>query len=414
MVSVKSVVKTAFDLATPTARLGLLSILLLSSWCGLVAGLLEVAAFVVRKEFDANRFYSTTRDFVWLIPVTNLLIFVALGFFGWLVVWIWPRWGRWLFARGLCALTIWPMLLSGVPSIFALAWLAVALGFAARAVPFLERNSTRFRRGVQLSLPLTALAVVLLAAWPRVNDWIAQTRENRRDFPPAGAPNVLLVVLDTVSADHLGLYGYSRPTSNTLVELAERGVRFDAAQATAPWTLPSHASMFSGRWFHELSTGWLTPLKTSDPMIAEYLGEKGYATSAFTANYTYCSWESGLTRGFTHFEDFYFPELTCFKLSAIVNRVLEAIQAAEDFLEGTLEFSRLRPHLKYLWHVMDTSRKDADVVNRQFLDWLSTRKQPLRPFFTFLNYYDCHAPYQLTPGRMHRFGRWRSITPRAT
>ncbi len=53
---------------------------------------------------------------------------------------------------------------------------------------------------------------------------------------------------------------------------------------------------------------------------------------------------------------------------------------------------------------MDTDRKDASEVNREVLHWLSTRPQPERPFFTFLNYYDAHSPYQLLPGRMHRFG----------
>ena len=91
-------------------------------------------------------------------------------------------------------------------------------------------------------------------------------------------------------------------------------------------------------------------------------------------------------------------------MSALVNRTLEAIQAIEDFLEGPLEFDRLRPYLKYLLWLFDTDRKDAAVVSRQFLDWLSNRRQPDRPFFTFLNYYDAHFPYQLTPGRMHRFG----------
>ena len=393
---------TATDLAAD--GLGLISVLALTSWCGLVAGLLEVAAIVVRKSFDPNRFYLMSRDFVWLIPVTNLLVFVVLGFGGWVVIWAWPRRGRWLLARVLCALTIWPMLLAGAPWIFALAWLAVALGVASRVVPMIERNAARIGRLVWASLPVAIGTVVVLAAWPRVGDRFNQAREDARALPPGGSPNVLLVVMDTVAAEHLGLHGYPRPTSNTLVELAERGIRFDSARSTCSWTLPSHASMFTGRWFHEISSGWLTPLDGTYPTLAEYLGSHGYATSAFTANYTYCARDSGLARGFTHFEDHFFPELTCFKMSALVNRVLEGIQAIEDFLEGPLEIAQFRPYLKYLLRLMDTDRKDAAVVNREFLDWLSTRGQPERPFFTFLNYYDAHYPYQLTPGRMHRFG----------
>ena len=64
-----------------------------------------------------------------------------------------------------------------------------------------------------------------------------QRREAGRALPPAGSPNVLFIVLDTVRADRLSLYGYQRPTTPTLERLAKRGFRFDAARATAPWTL---------------------------------------------------------------------------------------------------------------------------------------------------------------------------------
>ena len=62
------------------------------------------------------------------------------------------------------------------------------------------------------------------------------------------------------------------------------------------------------------------------------------------------------------------------------------------------------PHVQRLWRSLDTDRKGAAVVNRELLDWLSRRAQPERPFFAFLNYFDAHYPYQLPPGRLHRFG----------
>ena len=93
-----------------------------------------------------------------------------------------------------------------------------------------------------------------------------------------GAPNVLLIVLDTVRADRLSLYGYPRATSRTLEHLAERGIRFDEARATAPWTLPSHASLFTGRWPHELDVQWVTPLRGNFLTLAEYLGHEGFAS----------------------------------------------------------------------------------------------------------------------------------------
>src|SRR5580704_17301930 len=91
--------ETGFTASPPrdidSKRTGLISLLLLSAWCGLVAGLLEVATIVLRKTaFDANHLYGMSRHFVWLIPVTNLGIFLVLGSFGWLAGLVWPRGAR--------------------------------------------------------------------------------------------------------------------------------------------------------------------------------------------------------------------------------------------------------------------------------------------------------------------------------
>src|SRR5262245_57147595 len=76
-------------------RLGFRSLLLLSAWCGLVAGLLEVGTIVLRKHtVDPNRLYGLSRHFLWLIPVTYLCVFLALGLFGCIVCLAWPRRGR--------------------------------------------------------------------------------------------------------------------------------------------------------------------------------------------------------------------------------------------------------------------------------------------------------------------------------
>jgi arylsulfatase A-like enzyme len=212
-----------------------------------------------------------------------------------------------------------------------------------------------------------------------------------------------LIVLDAVAASHMNLHGYERPTSPTLVDLAARGIRFNSAQASSSWTLPSHANMFTGRWPHEISAGWKTPLDQTYPTVAEFLGAKGYATAGFVANHEYCARDSGLGRGFTEYHDYIFPKLTVLKMAALVDRPLHGIQSIEDFLANQLDLSIPRLYARHLYRWLVNDRKDALSVNRQFLDWLS-RRQPERPFFAFLNYFDAHWPYQLTPGRIHRFG----------
>jgi arylsulfatase A-like enzyme len=388
-----------------TTGIRLHTLVALSACCGLLSGLLEVGAIVVRKHtVDINQLYGMSREFVWLIPMTNLCIFVVAGVVCSLTVLIWPARGRWLGLRLLCALAILPPLLAAFPQIYAIAWLIVAVGLAARLVPVIERRGVDFGPSVLGGLCLLIGLVISLAGFLWSSDRIREWREHNQPLPPPNSPNLMLVVLDTVAANHLHLHGYERATSPTLDELARRGISFDRAQTAATWTLPSHASMFTGRWPHEFSANWLTPLDRAHPTLAEFLGFRGYATAGFVANTLYCAADSGLSRGFTTYRDYIFPRLTVFKSAALVHRFLAGLQVIEQFLEDRLDFDLLQPVVQRLWWQVNADRKDAAVVNREFLDWLSRRSQPERPFLAFLNYYDAHYPYQLPELSIRRFG----------
>ena len=320
------------------------------SWCGLVAGLLEVAVVVFRKQtFALDRLAPITRHFVWLIPVTDLAIFVVLGAVLAPLFW-WGKRGRWLAPRLLCGLTLLPPLWAASPRIFGPAGLVLALGAATRLVPTLERRAGRLWATGPAQLPGSRRCRLTAGGIGLGRDRSRTGKKSGRPLPPAGSPNVLLIVMDTVAAGHLSLFGYDRPTSPTIDELAKRGIRFDRAQATSSWTLPSHASMFTGRWPHELSAGWLTPLDATYPTLAEYLGKHGYATAGFTANYWYCASNSGLDRGFTVYHDFIFPRLTALKPAVLVRRPLDGLQSIERFLEEWLDVDALplRPALEEL------------------------------------------------------------------
>ena len=90
-------------------RLGLLPFLMLSAWCGLVSGLLEVGVIILRKRtLDFNQLYWMSRHFVWLIPLINLLVFLILGLVLSVLVLRGGGRGRWLVIRLLCALTMLP------------------------------------------------------------------------------------------------------------------------------------------------------------------------------------------------------------------------------------------------------------------------------------------------------------------
>ena len=168
-----------------------------------------------------------------------------------------PRLGSWLGVRVLVA-ACRPAPLSGcIPGEFyTWAWMILAWGIAIQAGKILQRHPACFQRIVLATLPVLTALVLVLTGWVMGRDWLKEAGESARPLPPPGSPNVLLIVLDTVRADRLSVYGYARKTTPTLERIASEGVRFDAARSTSSWTLPAHASMFTGRLPHELRAKW--------------------------------------------------------------------------------------------------------------------------------------------------------------
>lgn len=129
---------------------------------------------------------------------------------------------------------------------------------------------------------------------------------------PRRAPNVVLICLDTVRADHLGTYGYARPTTPALDALAERSVVFTQARATAGWTKPSVPSFLTSTYplqhgVYEGSahdpTGTLTDLLPSQAFtLAEAFQAGGYRTGAFLHN-AQLRRGNGFEQGFEHYEE---------------------------------------------------------------------------------------------------------------
>jgi arylsulfatase A-like enzyme len=120
-------------------------------------------------------------------------------------------------------------------------------------------------------------------------------------------PNLVLVVVDTLRADHLSLYGYPRETSARLDAWASsRGVVFERAVAPAPWTLPSHVSLFSGLDAHRHGVNHNLPAPASLTMMAELLRNAGYATLAVTGG-GFVHPQYGFSQGFDSYWSFAVP-----------------------------------------------------------------------------------------------------------
>ncbi len=206
--------------------------------------------------------------------------------------------------------------------------------------------------------------------------------------PPASdpAPNVILITLDTVRAKSLGLYGAPLTTTSQLERLASHGLVFEQALAPSSWTLPTHASIFTGRYPHQLNVGWETALDHAMPTLAEMLGNRGYATAGFVANLAYCAYDLGLDRGFDHYED-YPVSWGQLALSASLSREL----ISSDRVRNALDFHEM------------PNRKNAARITDDFLRWLG-QHDPSTPYFGFLNFFDAHEPCFPPPPFDTQFG----------
>ncbi len=117
-------------------------------------------------------------------------------------------------------------------------------------------------------------------------------------------PSVVVITLDTTRADHLGCYGAARAATPNIDALARNGVRFTQAQSPVPLTLPSHASLFSGRVprRHGVRDNEGFRLDAGVPLLAERLGAAGYTTAAFVSA-AVLDRSGGLDRGFSIYDD---------------------------------------------------------------------------------------------------------------
>lgn len=164
---------------------------------------------------------------------------------------------------------------------------------------------------------------------------------SHRDAKP---PSLLLISIDTLRADHLAVYGYGRETSPALSRFATGGVRWASSYSQAPSTVPTHASMFTGRLPFEHGTfSHGQRLADAELTLAEHLAAHGYRTFAAASSVRFNS-GAGFDQGFDRY-------LTLFDLdknlrsAAVTDFALEQLEAADRPVFGFLHY--FDPHEPY-------------------------------------------------------------------
>ena len=369
------------------------SVLGLAIWFGIVTGLVEGLALLAICGYGVIKTglgKGVSAEIIWISGFLNLIIFVTAGA-------LMLAAGRAIsslrslrLAVGVCVALMafdWiavPLLTTKV-HITTTAAAVLAVGLAVTFDRWYRKQEGGMMAFWRATLPFAVSVLLLSYGLIQGGTWLKQREELDR-LPAASkdAPNIVVLVVDTLRADHLSLYGYARPTSPNLDKFAQQGVVFDQAISTSSWTLPSHASMLTGLLPHENGTVDGDPLDDRVPTLGEALESRGYRTAAFSGNNANFSRRSGLGRGFIYFDDYFY--------------------SLGDMFDRTVWGRVIDYHLSGLLHMGELpERQRAAEINRRMFAWVDGGHK--RPFFVFLNYFDVHAPYLPPQPYRHRFSR---------
>ncbi len=381
-------------------------------WFGIFTGLVEGLGLLFFQRVNWKqwgRIMHASKEILWVSPLVDTILFLFVA----LAVWLVSRFFKRLPAvRVLVFLLVFLAAydwLSLTGRLYPRASLLLSLGVAAAFIRWLANHELAAVRFWKRSWAYSIVLLLAVFAGIQGSKKFYERRvEGSLPAASPGAPNVLVVVVDTLRADHLSAYGYTRATSPVMNRIAEQGVLFENAVAPSSWSLPSHASLVTGRtplehgWVNVQPMPWLgwgRSAMNGYPTLGEVLQQRGYRTGAFSANRVYFSRGVGLGRGFIHFEDYFSSA------GDALTRTLYGRKIARFYFYRSNK-SKVTRALRSLglssWLDQDSEgsgdyggafgvRKRADDVNQEMLRWVEGDRR--RPFFAFLNYLDAHYKY---------------------
>ena len=259
--------------------------------------------------------------------------------------------------------------------------LLIAISVLAAGRLFARSHDRSPARHLAVSLTLLFLVVGASAGLSGKNRSIPSPPSTFAADP--GTVPVVLVSLDTTRADHLSVYGYPRRTTPNLEELARHATLYTDLVAASDWTLPSHASIFTGMYpswhgahLQSLHPLIMQPLGASLPTLAGILKNRGVFTVGVAANKGFLAPAWGLSRDFQSFNvqtpvEVLAPRSTYYLRNGI-RRLLSCCINTEEF---------------------DAQCRTASEINSDVIAATEDRQVRERSFFLFVNYMDAHTPY---------------------
>jgi arylsulfatase A-like enzyme len=349
-------------------------IFVIAAWAATIFGLLEGLVLIICRAYPANVApYKVSNDALWIAPSFDIVLFLVLAAGLLSLATLGREWLRgshlplamycfFIFIGILAPISI-PKIVHPVSAAFLSLGLTAAI---CRKLNGFETRVTAFLRARLVLIPTVIIIAGLgVFGYERFREF-----SSLRQLPvaPSGAVNVLVIMLDTVRYDKFIRLPEGSLTPR-LDQIVAKSVRYENAWSTTSWSLPSQASVLTGRYPHEHGADWPSlELDEKYPTLGEFLGSRGYVTGAFSGNASWVTPEY-LGRGFLRFY----------------------VYTLEDILRRTA-YGRIVGRL--LWQIgyhYAGRGKKAPKINAEFLQFLDD--YPERPFFAYLCYMDVNQAF---------------------
>ena len=359
-------------------------------WVGVISGLLEATVTVALRRFPAISPYHKAAEEVFVVaPVVNLLVMFVAAL---------PLAGLSRFVRrvpqaifvfgGLVCIGVYTVLsYPRVVSVIGVA--ALSVGVAVVSARIASRRSDSFLPFLRRTWAYALLMAIIFGVGALISPGLRERYlAGRLPSAPAGAPNVLVIVVDTLRSDRLSSAGYARPTTPNLDRIAREGVLFENAFATAPWTLPSHNSLLTGRYTYEHRMDYPVPRREHGfPYLQSVLQGRGYHTAIFTAN-NYSFSPEYVSEPFLHSDAHTFSST-----------------AMRTSLGRKLDWQ-----IERRFDVQLPPPRRAEEIRHNLLRWIGRSRRG--PFFAVVNFFDVHE-YRSWPPPAPYASRFGEVDPRS-
>jgi len=338
----------------------------LATWVGLLVGLAEALLFFVARNYPLiNAAHKVSLEGVWLAPMLDTAVWCVAGFFAALplfVGWVARHWQRYLLAMTFLMVFAGALVVISAPELItkyaALALSAGVAVVACRRIASREDHWLQWAGRKILCVPVIILACFVVVA----GGSLAMQKWAMARLPQAapGAPNVILMVLDTVRRDRLPPNTYDKIKLPALDRIAQESTVFANAWTTASWSLPSQTSLVTGHSASEHGADWHSgKLRKGTVTLGDYFQRRGYLAAAFSGNAAWITPEY-FGHGFNYFEPI--------PLGKTMVRLGMGRRLSKYFPD---------------WSPLALAAAD---LNTAFLNWLSGH--PNRPFFAYICYMD--------------------------